>query len=103
VNEQLKAGAISPDEAKTSRFKNIITRSVGFEHDVLVDLMGLELEAGDALVACSDGLSNLVEDQEILTAVEQSPLDDAPRRLVALANDRGGDDNITVIVVRLSG
>src|SRR5512136_1943461 len=65
VAEQLRIGAISADEAKNSRFKNIITRSVGFERNVVVDLMGLELEAGDVLVICCDGLSNLVEDQEI--------------------------------------
>jgi protein phosphatase len=102
VNEQLKAGAISADEAKTSRFRNIITRSVGFEQAVVVDLMGLDLEQGDALVVCCDGLSNLVDDPEILSIVEESPIDLAPGRLVALANDRGGDDNITVIVVRVS-
>jgi protein phosphatase len=99
VNEQLKAGAISADEARTSRFKNIITRSVGFEQDVQVDLMGLEVEEGDRLVVCCDGLSNLVDDVEILELVEGTPLDEAPGRLVALANERGGDDNITVIVV----
>ncbi len=102
VNEQLKAGAISADEAKHSRFKNIITRSVGFEQQVQVDLMGLELEDQDALVICCDGLSNMVDDPEILHIVEESPLDVAPGRLVALANDRGGDDNITVIVIRAS-
>ena len=100
VNEQLKAGAISLEEAKHSRFKNIITRSVGFEQQVVVDLIGLELEAGDALVVCCDGLSNLVDDPEILSIVEESPIELAPGRLVALANDRGGDDNITVIVIR---
>ena len=103
VNEQVKAGAISPDEAKHSRFKNIITRSVGFEQAVQVDLMGVELDAGDALVICCDGLSNLVDDPEILHIVEESGIDVAPGRLVALANDRGGDDNITVIVVRARG
>jgi serine/threonine protein phosphatase PrpC len=100
VNEQLKAGAISAEEAKNSRFKNIITRSVGFEQQVQADLMGLDLEADDALVICCDGLSNLVDDPEILHIVEESALDVAPGRLVALANDRGGDDNITVIVIR---
>ncbi|HSN91147.1 MAG TPA: Stp1/IreP family PP2C-type Ser/Thr phosphatase [Anaeromyxobacteraceae bacterium] len=99
VNEQLKAGAISPDEARHSRFKNIITRSVGFEQDVQVDLMGLEVEAGDRLVVCCDGLSNLVDDGEILEVIEETPLEEAPEQLVELANDRGGDDNITVIVV----
>jgi protein phosphatase len=62
--------------------------------------MGLELAPDDAVVICCDGLSNLVDDSEILAIVEESAIDVAPGRLVALANDRGGDDNITVIVVR---
>ncbi len=102
VNEQLKAGAITPDEARHSRLKNIITRSVGFESDVVVDLMGLDLEHDDRLVICCDGLSNLVEDDEILDVLRTSSLDEAPRRLIDLANQRGGDDNITVIVVHAS-
>jgi protein phosphatase len=101
VNEQLKAGAISPEEARTSRFRNIITRSVGFEEQVAVDLLGFELEPGDRLVVCCDGLSNLVDDQEIREIVSSAPLDEAPQRLVDLANDRGGDDNITVVVLHL--
>lgn len=100
VNEQLKAGAISQDEARNSRFKNIITRSVGFEEQVQVDLMGVELEVGDALLLCCDGLSNLVDDVEILRAVEESTLEETPGRLIALANERGGDDNITVVLLR---
>jgi PPM family protein phosphatase len=99
VNEQLKAGAITPDEARHSRFKNIITRSVGFEADVTVDMMGLEVEPGDRFVLCCDGLSNLVDDQEILEIVRDAPLADAPKKLIDLANERGGDDNITVIVI----
>ena len=99
VNEQLKAGAITNDEARGSRFRNIITRSVGFEEEVLVDMMGLDIEPGDKMVICCDGLSNLVQDHEILKIVEETPLEETPGKLVALANDRGGDDNITVIVV----
>jgi protein phosphatase len=101
VNEQLKAGAISLDEAKHSRFKNIITRSVGFEQQVQVDLMGLELEANDLLLLCCDGLSNLVEDAEILHVARESSFGDTPARLIDLANERGGDDNITVVVIRV--
>jgi protein phosphatase len=101
VNEQLKAGAITADEARHSRLKNIITRSVGFEADVTVDLMGLEAAPGDRLVLCCDGLSNMVEDEEILEVVEKTPVAEAPRRLIELANERGGDDNITVIVVHV--
>jgi protein phosphatase len=101
VNEQLKAGAISADEARRSRFRNIITRSVGFEQDVQVDLLGLDLADGDSLVICCDGLSNLVEDPEILQIVDTSSIDDAPAKLIALANERGGDDNITVALIRV--
>jgi protein phosphatase len=101
VNEQLKAGAISPDEARTSRFKNIITRSVGFEQQVQVDLMGVELEEGDVLLLCCDGLSNLVEDAEMLRVVEGSTPEETPARLIEMANQRGGDDNITVVVIRV--
>jgi protein phosphatase len=101
VAEQLRVGAISAEEARNSRFRNIITRSVGFERDVLVDLMGLELEAGDALVICCDGLSNMVDDPEVLRLVQEHGID-AVEPLVDLANERGGDDNITVAVVKLS-
>jgi protein phosphatase len=103
VNEQLKAGAITEEEARQSRFRNIITRSVGFEEDVLVDVVGLEIEKGDGLVLCCDGLTNLVSDEEILEVATRTSLDDAPERLVELANERGGDDNITVIVVMVDG
>jgi protein phosphatase len=103
VNEQLKAGAITPEEARSSRFRNIITRSVGFEEDVLVDVVGLEVEDRDVVVLCCDGLSNLVTDPEILEIAGKVPLTESPERLVALANERGGDDNITVIVVRVDG
>ncbi len=101
VNEQIKAGVLTPDEARHSQFKNVITRSVGFEEDVLVDLLGLTLEKDDTFVICCDGLSNLVEDQEIAAMVRSEKVEDLPLRLIALANDRGGDDNITVIAVRV--
>jgi serine/threonine protein phosphatase PrpC len=101
VAEQLRSGVITEEDARNSRYKNIITRSVGFEREVLVDLLGLELEVGDAIVACSDGLSNLVDDQEILATVEEKG-NDAVERLVDLANERGGDDNITIAMIRLA-
>jgi len=101
VNEQIKAGVLTPDEARHSQFKNVITRSVGFEEDVLVDLLGLALEKNDTFIICCDGLSNLVEDPEIAAMVRSEKVEDVPLRLIALANDRGGDDNITVIAVRV--
>ena len=101
VNEQVKAGAMTPDEARTSRLRNVITRSVGYEEEVTVDLLDLDTEPGDTFLLCCDGLTNLVRDAEILDVVERSPLAQVPARLIALANARGGDDNITVVVVRV--
>ena len=101
VNEQIKAGMITPEEAKHSRYKNIITRSVGFEEEVQVDVMGLISEPGDVFILCSDGMANMVVDPEILQVVRHFPLVEVPRRLIDLANDRGGDDNITVIAVQV--
>jgi len=100
VNEQIKAGMITADEARNSRFKNIITRSVGFEEEVAVDVMGLALEPDDTFIICCDGLSNLVDDRTIRDAVRTLPIDQVPGKLVELANEAGGDDNITVIAVR---
>jgi PPM family protein phosphatase len=103
VNEQIKAGMITPEEAKHSRYKNIITRSVGFEEEVQVDVMGLVSEPGDTFILCSDGLANMLDDKELLDVVRQCQLEEAPKKLIDLANERGGDDNITVIVVRTNG
>jgi protein phosphatase len=104
VNEQVRAGLLTSEEAKHSRLRNIITRSVGFEEDVLVDVAGFETKAGDRFLLCSDGLSNLVETDEIriTLAGERDPAE-VCKSLVALANERGGDDNITVIAVERTG
>jgi protein phosphatase len=99
VNEQVRAGLLTPEEAKVSRLKNIITRSVGFEEDVLVDLLGVETQRGDKFLLCSDGLANLVDNDEIRDHLVQHPIEEVPRVLIELANDRGGDDNITVIAI----
>lgn len=103
VNEQLKAGLITPDQARISRFKHIITRSVGFEEDVAVDTMVVPTQPGDVYVLCSDGLANLVSTLEIRDCVFDNFLRDAPQSLIRLANERGGDDNITVIVAYVNG
>ena len=100
VNEQVRAGLLSEEEAKQSRLKNIITRSVGFEEDVLVDVLGLETRPGDRFLLCSDGLSNLMENEEIRDALLEHALDEVPQVLIQLANQRGGDDNVTVVAVQ---
>lgn len=99
VNEQMKAGLISREEARSSRLKNIITRSVGFEKDVAVDTFALPLQEGDRMLLCSDGLANFVDDTEIGLALTSLPLDEVPAKMIELANARGGDDNITVVCV----
>ncbi|MEE8408111.1 MAG: Stp1/IreP family PP2C-type Ser/Thr phosphatase [Myxococcota bacterium] len=99
VNEQIKAGLITREQARQSRLKNIITRSVGFEKDVAVDTFALPVQAGDRLLMCSDGLANFVDDTEIGLALATLRLEEVPAAMIDLANERGGDDNITVVCV----
>lgn len=99
VAEQLRAGFITPEELKHHKFKNIITRSVGFQDDVEIDLLIRDLEEGDRFLLCSDGLTNLIDDASILKIVSKNNPKDGCRKLIELANKRGGDDNITVVVI----
>ena len=101
VNEQVKAGLLTPEQARQSRYRNIITRSIGFEYDVDVDMMALKALPGDTFLLCSDGLTTLLADQEIRNILIDNFLYEAPQLLVNLANHRGGDDNITVIVIHV--
>ncbi|MDX1386281.1 MAG: Stp1/IreP family PP2C-type Ser/Thr phosphatase [bacterium] len=101
VSEQVKAGVIRPEDAKSHKLKNIITRSVGYQEDVDSDVTIMEPQVGDRILMCSDGLSNLVEDAEILEIVENSELREACEILVKKANSRGGDDNITVVLLQV--
>src|SRR5206468_12582379 len=97
IAEQVKAGLLSADDARDSKFKHIITRSVGFERDVMVDLHQLPLALGDCFILCSDGLSNYLEADELATVLTAHYYRRVPSILVELANERGGDDNITVV------
>lgn len=99
VQEQFRAGLISAEQARHSRYRNIITRSIGFEDDVDVDMMVLQAQPGDVFLLCTDGLTTLVEDPEILSTVLQNSPEAAGQKLVDLANARGGNDNITVVLV----
>ncbi len=101
VNQHIKAGLITPEQAKTHKLKNIITRSLGYMEDVEIDIQVRAVRRGDRFVMCSDGLSNLVEAAEIGENVLDYGPQEASRRLVETACDRGGDDNITVIVARV--
>jgi protein phosphatase len=99
IHEQVKAGLITDDEARDSRFKHIITRSVGFERDVQVDVSHFSLVAGDCFLLCSDGLSNYIEGAELGHVLTANYYRRVPQLLVDIANDRGGEDNVTVVLV----
>jgi serine/threonine protein phosphatase PrpC len=99
IQEQVRAGLISADEAKESRFRNIITRSVGFEPSVEPDLNGMGVQAGDCFVLCSDGLSNYLSVDEVGQVLTGHFYRDVANVFVDMANDRGGDDNVTCLVV----
>jgi len=97
---QLKQGIITPEEALLSPHKNVITRAVGSREYVQVDTRFVDLQPNDALMLCSDGLHGYVPDHEIPGIVALGPRL-AVERFIQLANDRGGRDNITCVVVQL--
>src|SRR5438876_4371021 len=95
----VEAGELTEEEAAQSERRNIILQALGPDPKVKVDLTHQELRRGDLLVLCSDGLSGLVKREEIAEAIGQgADLPGAAERLIALANERGGPDNITVVI-----
>ncbi len=100
ISEQM---AINPDAAKNidARFKHMLTRAMGIEPAVEADVCELQFFNGDILTISSDGLSDKVAPDEILEIVKNEPPEKACQTLVELANERGGDDNITVIVLKI--
>ena len=98
VSDQVAAGLITEDEARVSPVRNVITRAIGHQADVDVDLFRQPLQIGDRLLLASDGLHGLVTDAELAHFAQLDPLDDAVVALVNLANERGGSDNITVVL-----
>ena len=104
VNELLKTGKLSEEEAQVHPQRSVITRAVGTDPDVDVDGFTIEAEEGDVFLICSDGLSDMVEDEQILEVVHanRDDLDKAVKALVAAANKGGGEDNITAIAFRIS-
>lgn len=101
VSEQLQAGVITKSDAKKHRFKNIITRSVGYQEDVEIDIKKLEVHMGDKILLCSDGLSNMLEDSEMETILKSQESKEACKSLVKAANTKGGDDNITAMILEV--
>jgi PPM family protein phosphatase len=104
VNELLKSGKLSEEEAQIHPQRSVITRAVGTDPDVDVDGFTIEAEEGDVFLICSDGLSDMVEDEEILEVVHSNrdDLDKAVKALVAAANRGGGEDNITAVAFQIS-
>lgn len=101
VGEQIRAGFLSQNDARAHRLKNIITRSVGFQETVEPDIVVRAAKTGDQYLLCSDGLTNLVEDHEIRDIVLHNAPHISCQRLVDIANERGGDDNITVVIAKV--
>ena len=101
VAEYVRKGLLNEEQAKAHMFKSALTRSVGFEEDTIVDVFVRPVLRHDKFVLCSDGLTNLVPDEEIASIVSSNEPDAAAERLVTLANERGGDDNITVVVAHV--
>lgn len=102
VADLVRAGQITPEEARHHEERNVIYRSLGTQADVEVDVFAETVAEGDMLILCTDGLSGLVEDDEILRIVVSSQPEESVRQLIATANAAGGPDNITAIVVRVT-
>ncbi len=103
VAEQVRAGRLTEEEAKTNEFRNVITRGIGIEETVEPDIVGpVALPDESLLLLCSDGLSRVVSDPEIAGVLESGTAHEMAERLIALANDAGGPDNISVVIFRAS-
>jgi protein phosphatase len=104
VNELVKSGKLSEEEAHIHPQRSVITRAVGTDPDVDVDVFAIEAEEGDVFLLCSDGLSDMVSDVDILELVDKNrgDLEHAVRSLVQFANSEGGEDNITAVAFRIS-
>ena len=102
VNEQVKLGLLSDDEAQRHPMRNIVTRALGSRPEVVVDLVTAGVLPGDVFVLCSDGLNTMLSDDEIRTILDTHREDPeaASTSLVQAANQRGGEDNVTVVVIR---
>src|SRR6187399_1806668 len=104
VNDYLLAMPELTEEQRSELPKNVITRALGMQDQVTVDLQSDDAQPGDLYLLCSDGLSGMIEDEEILDVMsDPSDLDTACRRLIALANEHGGEDNITAVIVKIDG
>jgi serine/threonine protein phosphatase PrpC len=102
VNEQIENGAISPEQARSHPLRNVVTRALGGRADLVVDIQSRRMAPGDMLLLCSDGLTTMVPDDGIARILRESEGDvaRATTALVSEANERGGEDNITVVLLK---
>lgn len=103
VAAQLKAGTITKEQAANSQYRNVITRAVGIQESVQVDTLVVDLLPGDTYMLCSDGLHGYLQDDEVPPLTAAVPAGELPKKFIALANERGGKDNITAVVVNIQG
>jgi protein phosphatase len=104
LQEQIDAGLITPEQAAFSANKNLVTRAVGVEDTVLLETHQHDVLPGDLYLLCSDGLSDMLDDAGIAQLLQgDDSLEQTGRSLIDAANDAGGKDNISVILVRASG
>ncbi|KXS33668.1 MAG: hypothetical protein AWT59_0226 [Candidatus Gallionella acididurans] len=105
LQEQIDGGIISVEDARLSKNKNLVTRAVGIDAQVVPEIHVLEVLVGDVYLLCSDGLNDMVEDEDIQSTLYalQNNLPLAASQLIQMANDNGGRDNISVILVKVKG
>lgn len=101
VNELVRSGQITKEDAEHHPRKNVLLRALGTEPSVELDVSTIEFESDDILLLCSDGLSNKISDEEMQEQLLKSePLSEKAKTLVQLANNNGGEDNITLIIIK---
>jgi len=102
LQEQIDAGLLTPEQAATSANKNLVTRALGVEDSVMVELNEHHVEPGDLYLMCLDGLSDMLEDEAMARILHnRSSLENMAAELVTMANENGGRDNITVLLTQV--
>lgn len=102
VQELIDAGNLSQEDARTYKRSNVITRAVGVYENFQTEMVQGVIEAGDVFLLCSDGLTGMVEDEEIARLLAEADLDLAADRMIQMCLDRGAKDNVTVVLIRAS-
>jgi PPM family protein phosphatase len=101
LNDCVKQGIMTREAAKSSKLQNVITRAVGIQEAVQVDTISMELMKDDHFLLCSDGLSGYMNRKDFAKIIQQKEFGDIPKNLINLANQRGGKDNISAILIKI--